>query len=180
MDPVSEASPSSEAAPATDQDILVAGRDALARHAWQEAFDALNEVDGRVQLSAEDLEGLSVAAFFLAKGDLQAEYKERAFALYESLGNSTRAAYVALDLAQYFGFGGKYSIAAAWTHRAERIIGPEGNTYVHGYLALVKSYGARGTGDLGAALALAEQAVRIGGTARERRSQGILVVQPRY
>ena len=37
---------------------------------------------------------------------------------------------------------GKASIASAWTRRAERLIGPEGDTYVHGYLALVGSEAA--------------------------------------
>jgi class 3 adenylate cyclase len=160
--PVTDASPPAS----TQQDVLAGGRDALARHAWQESFDALGKVDGQVQLSAEDLEGLSVAAFFLAKGDLQGEYKERAFGLYEAQGNPAKAAYVALDLAQYYGFGGKPSIAAAWTHRAERLIGADGESYVHGYLALVQSYGARRTGNLQAALALAERAVRIGEKSR--------------
>ena len=48
--------------------------------------------------------------------------------------------------------------------RAERLIDPDGDTYVHGYLALVASEAAAASGDLDAALALAERAIAIGST----------------
>ena len=56
-------------------------------------------------------------------------------------------------------------MASAWTGRAERILGSDGDTYVHGYLALVRSEGAAATGDIDAALRLAERAVDIGSRA---------------
>ena len=56
-------------------------------------------------------------------------------------------------------------MASAWTGRAERILGSDGDTYAHGYLALVRSEGAAATGDIDAALRLAERAVDIGSRA---------------
>ena len=113
-------------------------------------------------LEAADLEALASAAFFTAQADLELEIKERAFAVYEAEGNTLRAAYLALDVARFYGWAGKFSIASAWMHRAERLIGPEGDTYAHGYLALVRSAAARGMGDTDGALAQAERAVEIG------------------
>ncbi len=139
-----------------------AGREALARHDWQEAFDHLSRADREGTLSGDDLEALALAAFFTAQADLQLAIKERAFKAYEAAGDHLRAAYLAVDIARNYGFGGKHSISAAWTRRAERLVAPQGDTYVHGYLALVRSEAVAAAGDIEAALALAEQAVAIG------------------
>lgn len=143
-------------------DPLTAGRDALARHAWDAAFEQLSLADRESSLSGLDLEALALAAFFAAQPTAELEVKERAFKAYEADGDTLRAAYVALDIARIYGYAGNHAIASAWRSRAERIIGPDGETYVHGYLALAKSKAARATGDVNTALALAERAVEIG------------------
>jgi class 3 adenylate cyclase len=147
---------------AAAMDPVDAGRAALARHAWQEAYDQLSQADRDGQLSGADLESLSTAAFFAAHGDVELEVKERAFRAYVTEGNDVRAAYLGLDIARRYGFEGKYSIASAWTRRAERIIGPDGDTYAHGYLALIRSESAMAAGDVETALAQAERAIEIG------------------
>ncbi len=143
-------------------DPVQAGRDALGRHAWQEAFDQLSQADRDGALSGSDLEALALAAFFVARGGEELALKERAFKAYEEAGDQERAAYLAIDLARTYGFAGKHSIASGWTRRAERIVGGEGDTYVHGFLALVRSEAAGATGDIETALAQAERAVEIG------------------
>lgn len=143
------------------------GRDALARHAWLEAFERLSQAEREGNLSGADLEGLARAAFFAAQADAQLGVKERAFKAYEAEGNKLRAAYLAVDVAQEYGYQGKYSMASAWARRAERIIGPHGDTYVHGYLALARSQEAAVMGDVELALAQAERAVEIGGRAAD-------------
>ena len=143
-------------------DPVIAGRDALGRHAWQDAFDQLSQADREGQLSGADLEALASAAFFVARGDDELALKERAFKTHEAEGNTVRATYLAIDLARTYGFAGKHSIASAWTRRAERLIGPDGDTYVHGYLALVRSEAAGALGDVDTALTQAELAVKIG------------------
>lgn len=160
MPVMSDVSPPTSAA-----DPLDAGRDALSRHVWQEAFELLSQADRDGRLSGADLEALALASFFAAHADVELEVKERAFKAHETEGNELRAAYLALDIARTYGYAGKHSIASAWTRRAERIIGPEGETYAHGYLALIRSEAAAATGDIEAALALAERAVEIGNRA---------------
>ena len=145
---------------ATVDPILMA-RVARGRHAWAEAFDAYTAADRDTPLSGEDLEGLAEAAFFVAQGDIELETKERAFKAYEAEGNLTRAAFLAIDIAREYGYAGKYAIANVWVKRAERIIGPEGDTPVHGYLTLVHSEAARATGDLERATELAERVIAI-------------------
>jgi class 3 adenylate cyclase len=122
----------------------------------------LTQADRESQLSGSDLEALALSAFFAARADVELGAKERAFRAYAAEGNELRAAYLALDVARENGFQGKHSIASAWTGRAERIIGAEGETYAHGYLALLRSEAAAAAGDIEAALALAERAVGIG------------------
>ena len=143
-------------------DPLRSGRDALVRHAWLEAFEQLSLADRDGAMSGADLEGLALAAFFAAHGDAEIEIKERAFKVYEAEGDELRAAYLALDVARKYGYEGKVSIATAWLRRGERILGPDGETYAHGYLALIRSEIAAWTGDVDTALAMAERAIEIG------------------
>ena len=156
-------SPTSSGTPGS----LLAGRAALARHEWLRAFEQLTvaEVDG--QLSGADLEALALAAFFAAHADAAPGAKERAFKAYEAEGNGLRAAYLAVDLARDYGYAGKSAIARAWVRRAEQLVGPEGETYVHGYLALVRSETAAMAGDVEAALAQADRAIQIGAGAAD-------------
>jgi len=146
-------------------DPLAVGRDALARHAWQEAFEQLSQADREGELSGADLEALALAAFFGAHAEGELALKERAFKAHEAEGNGVRAAFLAADIARSYGYDGKYSIASAWQRRAERLIGPEGETYAHGYLALIGSEAAGAMGDVEAALALAERAAEIANVA---------------
>jgi class 3 adenylate cyclase len=147
---------------ASAADPVQAGRNALARHAWREAFEQLSTADRDGQLSGSDLEALALASFFGAHADGELAVKERAFKAYEAEGNVLRAAYLAADIARAYGYAGKYSIASAWKRRAEQLIGLEGETYAHGYLALIGSEAAGAMGDPDTALALAERAVEIG------------------
>ena len=156
MSEVSSPTPNAAADPAA------AGRAAAGRHDWPAAFDLLSEADGAGALSADDLEGLALAAFFTGRANLELDLKERAFKAQEAEANAPRAAYLALDMAREYGYAGKPSIASAWIRRAERLIGTDGDTYVHGYLALVRSEIAAAGGHIDAALELAEQAVAIG------------------
>jgi class 3 adenylate cyclase len=143
-------------------DLLQAGRDALGRHDWNAAYERFVEADADRTLSGEDLERLAQAAFFVAKADVERETKERAFTVYEAEGNHLRAAYIALDLARVYAFSGNHAISTVWIRRAERILGPEGDTYAHGYLALIKSIVAGSKGDIETATTQAERAIEIG------------------
>ena len=88
--------------------------------------------------------------------------RERAFKAYEAEGDAIRAAFSRSTSRASYGYAGKPAIASAWVRRAERIIGPDGDTYVHGYLALVRSEAAIATGDIDGALEQARRAVEIG------------------
>jgi class 3 adenylate cyclase len=143
-------------------DLLRDAREAVDRHAWQEAFDLFSRADREGDLSGRDLESLAEAGFFTAHPDIEVEAKERAFKAYAADGNRVRAAYLAFTLARQYGFMGKPSIASAWSRRGERLLEGEEETYAHGYLALARSEVAQRTGEIQAALELADRAVQIG------------------
>jgi class 3 adenylate cyclase len=148
--------------PSAAGDPLAAGREAAARHDWATTLELLTEADRAGVLSADDLEGLALAAFFSARADLELDLKERAYKAHVAEGNTLRAAYIAIDIAREYGYAGKHTIAAAWIRRAERLIGVDGDTYAHGYLALVRSEAAAIGGDIDSAITLAQRAIEIG------------------
>jgi class 3 adenylate cyclase len=143
-------------------EALRAGRAAFARHAWREAFEQLTQADGATRLDGADLESLAVAAFFAGHADLRVGIAERSFKAYERTGEVIRAAYVALEVAAAFVLQGKFSVATAWTRRAERLLDGRAETYAHGYLALLRSDLAKAAVDIPRALELANEAVAIG------------------
>ncbi|MEW5991681.1 MAG: adenylate/guanylate cyclase domain-containing protein [Chloroflexota bacterium] len=147
-------------------DPLEAGRAALASHDWASAFEHLTAADAAGRLRGADLEDLATAAFFTAQADAGVVAKERAFKARLDEGDPTRAAYLALDVAREYAFLGKSSIAISWLRRAERILG-DGDTYAHGYLALIRAEAAAGSGEPDRALAEAERAVAIADQSRD-------------
>jgi class 3 adenylate cyclase len=156
------------AGPSASDAALRSGRDAFAAHSWQEAHDRLLEADRASLLTGDDLEALALASFFVADPEVEFDARERAYARHEADGNTVHAAYLAVYLARTYGFAGKPALAAGWIRRAERLVGSEGDTYAHGYLALVGSERAAATGELETALALAERAITIGDAAADK------------
>ena len=143
-------------------DALVAGRAAIERHAWREAFDRLGEADAARALGGADLESLSTAATFSAEAQAGSEVKERAYRAYVVEGNALRAAYLALDIAHEQFWAGRHSMASAWMRKAELHLKDLPESYAYGYLVLARSELASMAGNLDEALALAEQAIEIG------------------
>jgi class 3 adenylate cyclase len=159
--PPSPPAPAAVSPEPTGSEPVQAGRDALARHAWQEAFELLTGADREGNLLGADLESLAEAAFFAAHADRESEVKERAFKAHLAEGNRVRAAYIALDIAHGHTYSGRHSIASAWTRRGERLLEGEEESYAHGFLALLRSDRARAAGETETALELAGQAVEI-------------------
>ena len=143
-------------------DALVAGRAAIERHAWREAFDRLGEADAASALGGADLESLSTAATFSAEAQAGSEVKERAYRAYVVEGNVLRAAYLALDIAHEQFWAGRHSMASAWMRKAEQHLKDLPESYAYGFLVLARSELASMAGNLDEALTLAEQAIEIG------------------
>ncbi len=120
-------------------DALVAGRAAIERHAWREAFDRLGEADEAGVLHGADLESLSTAAAMSAEAQTSSEVKERAYRAYVAEGNLLRAAYLAIDIAQEHFWSGRRSMASAWMRKAEQHLKDLPESYAHGHLVVLRS-----------------------------------------
>jgi class 3 adenylate cyclase/predicted negative regulator of RcsB-dependent stress response len=143
------------------EEHVVAGREALERHSWTEAFEHLSHADAAGDLSASDLEALAQAAHWVGELDVTLNALERAYSKYLDDGRPCRSAGIALHLARYYNDKLARSVAAGWRGRAERLLEKEPECVEQGYLAMFQAMLALGQGKIEQMHALAEQALEI-------------------
>lgn len=98
------------------------GKVALARGAWAEARDAF-EAALRERETADALEGLGLAAWWLDLCDVVFDTRERAYRLFLASGDQLGAARVAVWLAwDCWAFRGESAVANGWLQRARRLL----------------------------------------------------------
>ncbi|MCI0622063.1 MAG: hypothetical protein L0387_10410 [Acidobacteria bacterium] len=116
------------------EDSLSAGREALARGAWEEAR-ACFEAALSHEETPEALEGLGWAAAWLEDGATAIEARERAYRLYRERGDRPSAARMAIWLVgDYFDFRGEPAVADGWLQRARRLLEGLDPTPEHAWL----------------------------------------------
>jgi ATP/maltotriose-dependent transcriptional regulator MalT len=128
----------------TSTDPVSAGREALARGAWEEAR-ACFEVALEQGATPEILESLGVAAWWLNDATVTFHARERAYRLYRERGDRQGAARVATCLAiDHYTFRGEHAVGNGWVQRAHRLLrgldqGPEHATLAiwEGHVALM-------------------------------------------
>ncbi len=126
---------------------------------WQEARAAFEAADE----TAESLEGLSWAAWWLDDAEAVFDARERAYRLYRQDGNAAAAARMATWLASdQLDFNGAAAVAGGWLHRARRLLEPIDTGPDHGWLAFHEGYVAHAGGDGSRAIELAITAAEIG------------------
>jgi class 3 adenylate cyclase len=109
----------------TFDELVAAGREALERHAWQEAYDALTEADRLGSLGGEELRLLASACYWSGHPDETVEAAERAYGAYLKEGDQENAAMAALRVAEQYGMRLSFAQAQGWGAKAERMA--EGN-----------------------------------------------------
>ena len=140
-------------------ETLEGGRDAVRRHAWTEAIEALTAVDRDGGLAPADLELLGAASWWTGHPDEATEALERAFATYASDGRSIDAARVALTLA-YEAFRGLAGpVGGGWLARAERLLAGEPESPTHAWLGVFHALAALMANRLDEGIELAGQAM---------------------
>ena len=146
-----------------------AGRAALGRHAWREAYELLSSIRDAGVLAGEDLEGLAQAAWWCGRMRDAIAIGEQAYAAFVGAGDEASAARVALTLAKDNHTNGAPAVGGGWLARAERLLGELPETVVHGYLARLRAMLAfEGARDLDTGLEHAAQALRIAETFGDR------------
>ncbi|MGZ5350868.1 MAG: LuxR C-terminal-related transcriptional regulator [Actinomycetota bacterium] len=136
-------------------------REAMARGAWAEAYDAFSAVD-RTALTGRDLEGLADAAWWISRLDESLDARHQAYTAFEQEGDDFGAGAVAARLAIEHFVREQPSVGAGYLMRARRHAEhiPPGSE--QGFIAMVESNVARFSGDPDGAIAKAREAVEIG------------------
>ncbi len=119
----------------TAEKLLPEAHAALAAHDWQRAYELLSRADRVAALSAEDLEGLAEAAYWLGRYREALPARQRAHHAYLQAGDHHRAAVAAVILAmQNLGLR-QFAVASGWFQRAQRLLAAEPDCAEHGYLS---------------------------------------------
>ena len=142
---------------------LEAGRAALGLGDWPAARLAF-EASLQAGESAEALEGLGLAAWWLDLADVVFDVRERAYRIYRERGDSLAAARMAIWIAwDTAAFRGEHAIARGWLQRAQRLLETCPESTEHAWLALRRGiFALLDSGDPEAAEQLAAESIRIG------------------
>ena len=104
-------------------------REALAQHAWGEAYEIMTEADHVGDLAPDDLEVLAQSAWWVGQQDTAREAWERAYTLHAKAGDKLAAANAAAQLAFNLLGAGLPSVLNGWVNRTERL--SDGRLRVH-------------------------------------------------
>jgi class 3 adenylate cyclase len=146
---------------------LEQAHNALAGKNWQEAYEALTQLDSAGNLDADDLNGLADAAWWTGRMDESIEARTRAYAARLERGEQRAAALSALHLARDHELK-RSGLQGAWLARAERLLAEEDDSAERGYLERMRSRLALAAGDFDSAIAHAERTLELGSRFQER------------
>lgn len=139
-----------------------AGWALLAEGRWADSRAAFEQTLAGGE-TAEALEGLSWAAWWLDDADAVFECRERAYGLYRKAGDAAGAARMATWLAiDQLDFRGASAVASGWLQRARRLLEPLDTSADHGWLYFMEGYLALAGGDSHRAARLGTQAAELG------------------
>ena len=103
-------------------DPLAAGREALSRGEWEQAL-AYFEAASERHRSAEAIEAVAMAAWWLDNAQLAIESRQHAYRLYRERGDAAAAARMAIWLGwDSLAFRGEPAVARGWLQRAHRLL----------------------------------------------------------
>src|SRR5215211_2043300 len=142
------------------EDPIAAGREAVSRRAWNEAYELLSSAGDA--LSAEDIERLADAAFWSLRFEEAVKLRERAHKAYLDEGNRLRAGGVAVRLALDHLSRWNIPVFNGWLAKGERILATEPESLEHGQAALVRGVHAGWSGKFQEALTHTQAAYELG------------------
>ena len=158
---------------ASSGDLVDTGRDALRRHAWQEAYEALTEADQLGPATGEGLRLLAEAAYWTEHPEDTVDLLERAFGAYLEEGDLAEAALTAFRVAEQHGMRMDISQAMGWAARAQHMAEEHPDWPVHGWLAWMHGLLAWFQGDFEAAIASYDAALEIAARVGDRNLYGM-------
>jgi class 3 adenylate cyclase len=118
------------------------GRDAVDRHDWAQAIEALVAVDREGGLGPDDLVLLGASLWWEGRPDEATEALERAFAGLTDAGRRVDAAGVAFRLCYEAFRSLNVAVAGGWLAQAERLLADEPESAIHAWPLVFHSLGA--------------------------------------
>jgi class 3 adenylate cyclase len=152
---------------------IESARDALKRHQWQEAYDALSEADERGFLVGAGLELLAWASYWTGHPEQTIDALERAYRAYLDEGDRSAAAMMAFRMAEQHGMRMAISQAQGWAARAERLAEEDSEWPVHGWLMWMRGLLAWFQGDFEGAIARYDAALELASRTGDRDLHGM-------
>ena len=143
-------------------EALDVGREAVARHKWSEAIEALTAADRDGGLDAADLELLGAASWWIGHPDESTEALERAFRAYVAEARPVQAAGVALNLAYGAVRGLNWPVGSGWIAQATRLLKDEPESALHAWLAIFGAVEALMGARISEGIEAADRAIQIG------------------
>ena len=140
---------------------LARARSDYERGDWAAALDSWSGVVPD-EMGADDLRAAATSAYLVGRRDLAIDLFQRAFHLFESVGDRSGAVRCCFHLSMILGTGGEPALAAGWGARAGRLVEELGGDVVEaGYVAFLQMYGHLGAGDWAAAAECANEATAV-------------------
>ncbi|HSC91554.1 MAG TPA: LuxR C-terminal-related transcriptional regulator [Gaiellaceae bacterium] len=147
---------------ARTRSLVDEGWAALGDGRWEEARASFEQAAEREE-TAQTLEGLSWAVWWLDDASAVFAARERAYRLFRAAGDPAGAARMATWLAaDHLDFHGAWAVARGWFDRARRLLDPLDVGPEHGWLAFHDGYVAHARGDTSAARERAADAAELG------------------
>ena len=137
------------------------GRDAYARRAWAEAFDAFSQASAAAPLDADDAERLAWSAMLSGRTDETFAAFERLYEVRLAAGEDLRAARAAFWLGMRLMSLGQSARGGGWLARAQRLVDGHPGCVECGYMRLPIASRLTAAGDHEGARAAAAEAVDI-------------------
>ena len=140
---------------------LELGRDAVRRHAWPDAMEALAAADKDALLAPEDLELLGTAAWWAGHPDEATQALERAFAAYEDAHEEEHAARVAVWLAYQAFRRLAHAVGGGWVAQAHRMLESIPDSPLHASIGVFQTLQTLMDGRIEAGIAHADETIAL-------------------
>lgn len=143
-------------------ELLRAARAAFERHDWLAARDAFTAAREQDDLSADDLNALGDAEWWIGDVDEALSAYEGAYRLYLQGEMPRQAAISAMGLAVSLFLRGDVELGSGWMNRAQRLLRDEPEGPEHGYLFYLDLEGALAEGDFEGVVSKAQEVRELG------------------
>jgi class 3 adenylate cyclase len=153
--------------------VLDQARDAMARQAWDRAYDLLSQADTDEPLEVDALPLLADAAYLAGHPETAVDAWERIHAANVRSGDRAGAAASAVRVAFFLIDAGLLMPLRGWLHRADQLLEGEAENALHGEVAMIRAFASLNSGAPDEALEWARRALDIATRADDAQTKAL-------